>query len=75
MGQCLRISEWTFCLKMADSNAISSSTFSIFDARSALSRHRETFFRNYSCFKMNHLSNLIVQLDNLRCIVSEIFMK
>ena len=29
MGQCLKICEGTFCIKMADSNAISSITLSI----------------------------------------------
>ena len=74
MGQCLKISEGTFCLKMADSNAIFGSTLSILMLEQFFQRKKmrlerahlmqpstkrfELFFRNYSSSKDDQLQIL-----------------
>ena len=71
MGQCLKICEGTFCLKMVDSTAVSGQIFLILMLDQFFQRRKmrlerahlmqpstkrfELLFRNCSCFKMNHL--------------------
>ena len=73
MGQCLKICEGTFCLKMVDSTAISGRIFSILMLDQFSQRRKmrlelahlmqprakpSEFFKSYSCFKMNRLQTV-----------------
>ena len=69
MGQCLKICEGTFCLKVVDSTAISGWIISILMLDQFSQRRKmrlecnpelspPNFFGSYSRFKMNRLQNL-----------------